>query len=188
MPFRAAVLGTLLALGACAPSPPVDTAQMPPISGLADPANAIQYSAWAFASPTRTQGDPISAARAVAAMDFAAGAINTTPSFQYASPIINDEMLQARQAVRRALGIAPNARSQVVVTSMIGVSLALAHGDRAAALTNLSAPIYTLGPEQTLALLTNMPFIHTANVATIEAEGSLNGTFCMLGCGGNSRL
>jgi hypothetical protein len=50
-----------------------------------------------------------------------------------------------------------------------------------------SAPIFTLRPTQTLALLTNMPFIRPVNIATIQAEGMLNGTFCALGCGGYAR-
>jgi hypothetical protein len=115
-------------------------------------------------------------------VDYAAGAVNTDPGFQYGSPLINDQMLQARLAVRQTLGIPPNAPSQSVVDSMVGVSLAMAAGDSGAALNDLKAPIYTLGPEYTLALLTNMPYIRTANIATIQAEGALNGTFCPFGC------
>jgi hypothetical protein len=173
-------------MGGCS-YPQVDTAQMPQQTGLADPGNAIQYAAWAFASPSRTRGDPISSARAVAALDYAAGAINTSAAWQYYSPLINDEMLQARYTMREVLGIPPTARSQEVENTMIGVSQAMASGDTQAALHLLSTPIFTLGSTQTLALLTNMPFIRPVNIATIQAEGMLNGTFCALGCGGYAR-
>ncbi len=142
----------------------------------------FRYSAWAFASPARTRGDPVSAATAVAAVDYAAGDISVDQNWQAFSPIIADQMLQARQDVRRTLGILPNAPSQEVVNRMLGASFALRHGDRAAALSALNTPNFTLGPERTLALLTDLPFIPIANRATIQAEGALNGTFCALGC------
>ena len=179
---RAAILIGFLAFAGCTPRPPVDTAVMPQASGLADPANAIQYSAWAFALSSRTRGDPVSAARAVAALAFAAGAVNTQPAWRTFDPIIANELLGAREDVRRVLGVAPTATSQDVVNSMLMVASALAHHDAAAALTVLTSPIYTLGPEQTLAVLTNMPFIHLANVATNQAENALNGSACIFGC------
>lgn len=181
MRFRCyAIVASLLMLASCAP--PVETAVMPPVSGLVDPENAIQYASWAFASPARTRGDPASAARAVAALEYGAGAINTSPRLQFMSPVINDEMLDARQAVRRVLGIPPTAPSQAVVNSMITVSLALGGGNRAEALAALNAPIFTLGPEQTLAVLANLPLVRQANIATSHAAGAINGTFCALGC------
>ena len=53
MPLRHyATLAVLLTLASCAQ--PVDTAVMPPVSGLVDPDNAIFYANWAFSSPART--------------------------------------------------------------------------------------------------------------------------------------
>ncbi len=182
MLLRFALLACLLTFAGCAPGPRVDAAQMPWQSGLGDPANAIQYAAWAFASSSRTRNDPVSGARAVATLDYLGGALLNNPAWMAFSPIIADQMRDARTSMRRKLGIAPTASSQFVVNSMLNASAAMTHGDRQAALTFLSGPIYTLGPDQTLALLTNLPFIHMANVATIEAEGAMNGTFCMLGC------
>jgi hypothetical protein len=174
------ILAGLLILAGC--TPPADTAVMPPASGLVDPVNAIQYANWAFSSPARTRGDPANAARAVAALDYAAGAMNTSPTLMFMSPVINNEMLDARQAVRSVLGISPNATSQEVVNSMVTVSGALGSGNQTAALAALNAPIFTLGPEPTLAVLTNMPPVRQANIATAHAEGAINGTFCALGC------
>jgi hypothetical protein len=182
MSTRLTVLGFLLGLAACAPTPPVSTAQMPPGSGLGDPANAIQYSSWAFASAARTRGDVVSAANAVAALDYAAGVLNTNLQWMQMSPYISHEMLRAREAVRRVLGVAPNAPSQALVNSMVAVSFAMSHGNLPAALSALNSPIFTLGPERTLALLTNLPFIRTANIATSMAEGALNQRFCPFGC------
>jgi hypothetical protein len=181
MPFRwPAILAGLVILASC--TPPVDTAVMPPVSGLTDPRNAIQDANWAFSSPVRTRNDPASAARAVAALDYSAGAINTNPTLEFTSPVINHEMLDARQAVRRVLGIPPTAPSQAVVSGMVAASLALGSGDPAQALAALNTPIFTLGPQQTLAVLTNMPAVREANIATSQAEGAINGTFCALGC------
>jgi hypothetical protein len=181
MPFRwSAILAGLVILASC--TPPVDTAVMPPVSGLTDPRNAIQYASWAFSSPARTRNDPASAARAVAALDYSAGAINTNPSLDSMSLVINHEMLDARLAVRRVLGIPPTAPSQAVVNGMVAASLALGSGDTAQALAALDTPIFTLGPQQTLAVLTNMPLVREANIATSQAEGAINGTFCALGC------
>jgi hypothetical protein len=177
---RILILAVLLILANC--TPPVDTALMPSASGLSDPGNAIQYTYWAFASPARTQNDPASAARAVAALDYVAGVLNSNPIWSQPAPLISSEMLDARHAVRRALGIAPNTPSQAVVNSMLAVSAAMAQGNRTVALESLNSPVFTLGPERTLALLTNMPRIPAANIATAHADGALNGTFCTLGC------
>lgn len=179
---RVAILIGFLAVAGCTPGPPVDTAVMPQASGLADTANAIQFSAWAFALPSRTRGDPVSAARAVASLDYAAGAVNTQPSWREFPPVIAQELLGAREAVRRVLGVAATATSQEVVDSMLNVALALTRHDPGAALKVLASPIYTLGPEQTLAVLTDMPFIRSANLATIRAEGVVTGTSCAFGC------
>ncbi len=173
-------LACAIALIGCAAQ--VDTARMPPVSGLGDPANSISYTAWAFSSPARIRNDPANAARAVAALDYLGGVLNSNINWSSQAPLIGSEMLQAREAVRKVLGVAPTATSQEVVNSMITVSLALGAGDRAAALQALGPPIFTLGPERTLAILTDMPPVRVANIATQHAEGALNGTFCTLGC------
>jgi hypothetical protein len=177
---RCLIWACVVVLAGC--TAPVDTARMPQVSGLGGPSNSILYTAWAFASPARIRNDPASAARAVAALDYLGGVLNTDINWSSQAPLIGSEMLHAREAVRQVLGIAPTAPSQEVVNSMVSVSLFLGSGDRAAALQTLSAPIFTLGPERTLAVLTDMPAVRVANIATQHAEGALNGTFCALGC------
>ncbi len=168
------VFAAALALAACAAQGPVDTAAPPPALGLTDPPDAISYTAWAFALPSRTHGYPGAAARAVAALDYEAGALNTDPVYKYLSPIVNLEILRARQQARRVLGIAPTATSQQVVNALTTVYAALANGDRAAAFQALSSPIFTLGPEQTMVLLNDLPYIPAANTATMQALGALS--------------
>lgn len=123
---RAGMCAAVLALSACAADPPVSPVTAPPALGLTDPANAIAFTSWAFALPSRTHGQPGVAARAVAALDYPGAVLNTNPQWRAGSPIISAEMLRARSAARRALGIAPNATSQEVVNALTTVSVALA--------------------------------------------------------------
>ncbi len=178
--MRSIILVTALGLGiaGCAPSPPVSTAIMPPQTGLGDPVNSVQYAAWAFAWPSRTRNDPLSAAKAVAALDFAAGDINTSQNWKGMSPIIWNEMLIARTDVRRVLGIPAEAPSQAVVNAMTRTMLALEAGNQPEALAALSSPIFTFGPERTLTVLSNLPYIRMANVATADAENTINCVRC----------
>jgi hypothetical protein len=179
---RAATLVVVLALSACAAQAPVDTATAPPGLGLTDPGTAISYTSWAFALPSRTRGHPALAARAVAALDYVAGPLNTDPLWMYGSPIISEEMLRAREQMRRVLGIAPAATSQQVVDALTTVYLALRNGDQVRATQTLSLPIFTLGPERTLEVLNDLPYVHMVNVATVQALAALNHNDCVLGC------
>jgi hypothetical protein len=166
-----------LMLSSCAPLPGVNTAVLPPGSGRLDTVGAIQYAVWAFANPARTRGDPASATRAVAALEHIAGRFTigqTTSSMS----MVALRLQRARQAVRRTLGIAPNVPSQAVVDRLIAVSADLDSGRQTAALRSLNSPIFTLGPARTLALLSNLPYVHAAKVASIEATVySFNGKF-----------
>jgi hypothetical protein len=166
------VLAILLVAGCAFIAPPPDTARLPPNAyGLFEDNDigAINLAQWAFADPARTRNDPIDAARAAAAVDYLAGELSSSPRWVAMSPITKDQMLQARDEVRQALGIAPGAPSQLVVNGLLGAANALAGGDRPAALAALSAPVFTWPPDQTLARLFDMPFLRTANIATQRA-------------------
>lgn len=177
------VAAIALGIGGCAlQQTPVNTSGMPQQTGLADPVNAVQYAAWAFASPSRTRNDPLSAAKAVAALDYAAGNVNTNQFFIGLNPLVSQQMLIGRSAMRRALGIPENAPSQAVVNAMTQVMLALEAHNQGAAVAALSSPVFTFGPDRTFALLTNLPYIQMANIATINTENAINGG-CMA-CGG----
>jgi hypothetical protein len=131
---------------------------------------AINLSSWALASSARTQQRPDVAARSLAAVDYLAGELDYSPRWNYMSPLTKVQMLQARKEVREILGVAPDAPSQAVVTGLLTAANALQTGNRAAALLSLSPPTFTKPPEQTLALLSSLPYLPIANVATQHAS------------------
>jgi hypothetical protein len=175
--------GSLMCIAACLAvagcglqTPPPDTAQAPPgafgSNGDSDIA-ALNLSSWAFASARNLRNRPVDAARAVAAVDYLGGALSTGGRWITLSPIVQTQMLQARQQVRATLGIVPNAPSQVVVTSLANYAATLAAtGDQAAAGQYLTNPPFTLGVQATEAMLQNMPFLRETNIATQRAAAA----------------
>jgi hypothetical protein len=166
------LLASLLPAGCSAVTPPPDTARLPPdafgINADGD-IGAMNQAQWAFASPARTRNDPADAARAVAAVDYLAGALSSSPRWDFMSPLTKQEMLWARAEVRQAVGIAPAAPSQEVVNRLLYAGNALAASNPAAAETALQPPVFTWPPQQTLAVLSAMPFLREANIATQHA-------------------
>ncbi len=167
-----------LALAACGLQTPLpDTAQAPPGafgSNGDDDIAAINLASWAFSSSHNTRNRPIETARSVAAVDYLAGQLSSSGRWITLSPIVQMDMLQARKEVRATLGIAPDAPSQVVVTSLSRYAAAMAeHGDQAAAAQYLANRAFTLGPQMTEARLNNLPFLSTTNIATQRAVGAL---------------
>jgi hypothetical protein len=132
---------------------------------------AINYSAWAFASPGNTQGNPAEAARAVVALEYLPGELTESPRWAGMDSSIKVRMDLARNDLRRILGIRPDAPPQFVVNAMLALAANLQAGNQPAALQVLAAPPFTLPPEQTLQLLANMPYVQEANLATSRAEG-----------------
>lgn len=165
---------TCLLVAACATQPPVDTAVLPfaAFGTMDNDVAAANQASWAFASAARTANNPVDAARAVAAVDFLAGEL-TTPRWITLSPLTKQQMLQARLDVRRVLGIAPTVPSQAVVNAMLGFANAWQGGNRPGALQLLAVPGFTLPPEQMLQLLSNMPYIQSANIASIDAANQM---------------
>ena len=176
------VVASCMAIAGCGLStPPPDTAIAPPgafgSNGDSDIA-AINLSSWAFSLSRNLRNRPIEAARAVAAVDYLGGQLSSSPRWIGISPIVQSEMLQARQQVRSAVGIAPNAQSQLVVSSLASYAAVLAQtGDQDQAARYLANPAFTLGPQATVAKLENMPFLSETNIATQRAAASAgNGT------------
>ena len=167
-------------LTACAvpPNAPVDTARLPNAAPwyLGDVDTwAINHAEWAFADPARTLNRPAEAARAVAALDYIAGQMNT--SYRWANsigPIAKMELLTARADMRAALGIAPNAPSQAVVNAMLAAADALIVGNPHAAMAAMTGPAFLRPPQEMLASLGNLPYIRSANLATARANTDLN--------------
>lgn len=174
-------LAASLVLAGCGGPTLVDTAVMPLNGGgtpLLSDQGAIQYSAYVLGSPGQAAGKPGDAARALASIDYLAGALYSNPHWTGFPAITKQLMLQGRAEVRRYLAVAPGTPSQVVVTDLLRAAAAFEGQDVAAAKAALPASVFTLGPDRTTALLTNMPPLPQANVAAQQANYALQ-----FGCG-----
>ena len=89
------------------------------------------------------------------------------------SPLTKMKMLEARGDVRRVLGIRPDAPSQLVTNGLLQFAWLWQYGDAPTAMQVLRTPIFTLPPEQTLQVLSNMPYIQSANIATLDAANQM---------------
>jgi hypothetical protein len=167
---RAGLIVTCLAVAACAVRPPPDTASVPPGAfGLFDnDVAAANQASSAFAVPARTLNNPIDAARTAAAVDYPAGQLSSSRRWVTVSPLTKMQMLQARADVRRVLGIKPDASSQYVTNGLLAFAWNMQYGNMLAATQVLATPIFTLPPEQTLQVLNAMPYIQSANIASID--------------------
>jgi hypothetical protein len=166
----------LMLAGCALETPPPSTGTLPQgafgnaITGE-DPAIAAANDAtWVFAHPAGVQGNPAEMALAVASLDAMAGQFSTSPRWVRMDTLVRLEMLQARSKVRRILGVRQGAPSQAVIDGLVAASQALHRGDQQAALAALSAPVFTLPPRRTLAILTHFPYVPLANHATAFAS------------------
>jgi hypothetical protein len=131
---------------------------------------AINQSAWAFASPANTRDNPAEAARAVVALEFLSGELKENPRWIGMDAAVKLRMGRARDELRRVLGIRPDAPPQLVVNTLLALGLDLQTGNQPAAMQVLASPIFTQPPERTLQLLSNLPYVQEANLATSRAE------------------
>jgi hypothetical protein len=175
MNMRVAVALACIAVAGCAVQPPPDTASVPPGAfGMTDnDLAAANQASYAFAIPARTWNDPVDAARASAAVDFLAGELSSNPRWVMLSPLTKMKMLEARADVRRTLGIRPDAPSQYVTNGLLQFAWLFESGGAPAAMQVLQAPIFTLSPEQTFQILNAMPYIQSANIATLDAANQM---------------
>ena len=167
-------------LGGCATLPATQrTPFLPPgVYGVYEDnaIGAINQSAWAFASPVNIQGNPVEAARAVVALEYLAGELRENPRWVSTDASISLHMARARDQVRQILGIRPDAPPQVVVNTLLALNMDLQFGDHPEAMEILASPMFTQPPERTLQLLSNLPYVQEANLATARAEaGSFPG-------------
>jgi hypothetical protein len=175
MIIRAGAALLCLTIAACAIQPPPDTASLPfgAFGTLDNDMAAANLASSAFASPARVRNDPVDAARAAAAVDYLAGELSSNPRWVTVSPLTKQQMLQARANVRQALGIKPDAPSQLVVNALLRFASAWQPGNEAAAMQALGSPVFALPAEQTLRVLNNLPYIRSANVATSDAVNQM---------------
>ena len=176
-----------LALAGCAAFPPDNTATMP-LNADGGPRlsqdQAISLASWALKDPATTAGNPARAARALAAEDWLAGQTMLFGNFGSYSPGDELSWQQFRQQARAAIGVAPTAPSQEMVDRLLAVDAALKAGQPDAAKAQLAAPIFSLGPDRTLAALANLPKLPGRDWAFAElnrnedrSSGNSNGMF-----------
>jgi hypothetical protein len=171
--WRSAVTLLATALAGCAVlPPPVPPPRLP--EGLFGPNTDVPVSATnqavqTFAVPAGTRGDPVASAKGVIALEYLADELRADPRWVVISPLTKQQMLESRTTVRHVLGIRPEAPPEAVVNALLTVVAALRVGARTAALQALAAPVFTLAPARTLAILSDLPEIPVARTATSQA-------------------
>jgi hypothetical protein len=164
-------LGCLLLASCALATPAPDTARLPfaAFGTMDNDVAAANQSSWAFASPVRTRNNPVDAARACAAIDYLGGELGSNPRWLQVSPLTKQQMLRARVEVRQVLGIDPGLRSQTVVNALMGFAAAWQAGDQRMALAALTAPGFTSPPLQMVQVLSDLPYVQSANIASTDA-------------------
>jgi hypothetical protein len=174
--MRALILLPVLTvcLAACATLPATrNTPFLPPsVYGIYEDNDigAINQSAWAFASPANTRGNPLEAIKAVVALEFLSGELKENPRWIGMDQSIKLRMGLARNELRQILGIRPDAPPQIVVNTLLALGLNLQSGNQPAAMQVLTSPIFIQPPDRTLQVLSNLPYVQQANLATSRAE------------------
>jgi len=174
--MRALISLSLLALGlaACATLPATEHTPFLPVGvygALQDnDSGAIHQSAWAFASPANTRGNPVAAAKAVVALEYLSGELKENPRWVEVDSSVKLHIGQARAQLRQILGIKADVPSQVVVNTLLAFAYNVETGNQAAAAAALASPIFGQKLAQTLQTLSNLPYVQEANLATARAE------------------
>jgi len=164
-------LACLLTLGGCinVNVPPLPTPMLPPMvwgQYLDNGSGAISFAAWAFATPANTRGNPAEAAGGIIALEYLSGELVENPRWVRIDSNVKTRLRQARDEVRQAVGIQPDAPPQAVVNALLGFVGDIQWGNQAAAVAMLSPPLFTRGNQATFDILSNMPYLQQANLAT----------------------
>jgi hypothetical protein len=156
----AATIVLCAALTACGLTVPLNTARMP-MNSVGSPAmtlnEAISLPAYALRNPPYTHDRPAIAARAIAAEDWLAGQPLLTPDFGQYDPVNRVVWGQLRREVRASIGVPDQVPSQELMNRLLAAEAALNARDTAAARAVLVPPTFPLGPDGTLAALSNLP-------------------------------
>jgi hypothetical protein len=166
------------ALGPMAGPPRVQTPSLPPMVWgvyLDNDLGAINFAAWAFATPSNTRANPAEAARAIIAVEYLAGELVDNPRWITVDSNTKFRLRQARDAVRQVVGIREDAPPQVVVDALLAFIADLGAGGPAAASAVLIAPLFSQGPQATFETLANLPYIQQANLATARVAAQALG-------------
>ena len=130
---------------------------------------AMNVSSWAFSVASNTHGNPVEAARALAAVDYLADELYANPRWDGMDPVIKYQMVAARNQTRRQMGVPLDAPTQIVVNGLLGAAFALDRNDPTAAELAVGGPAFSLPPAETLHRLYDLPFMSAANIATQNA-------------------
>ena len=178
-PMKSRALLLAAWLSACGALPgPVDTAQLPPgeFAGPDPQVAAVNYAAAAFSDQSSTYGNPAAGCRGGAGSRVYCRRVEQRDRGGRAiDPTIKSNLVQGRDDLRKALGIAPDASSQAVVNGLSAARFALQANDQAAAAAALSNPAFTLTPDKTIEVLGNLPYLQPLNAATLAAEEAVSG-------------
>ena len=164
--IRRTVLLGVLAVAACGPVEPPPTIPVSDAPGqrVIDPiVRAGQNAGTFFRRPQSNQ--PAAAARAIADIEFLAGAVPVDPQWMTSSSMAQTQLIQARNQARQALGIPRTAPAQGVIDGLTAAADALDANNRAAAAQALPRGIFTAGPEQTIRRLAAPPRVPSAGAA-----------------------
>lgn len=173
--MRALISVVLLALSlaACGSLPaPQNPPYLPPgVFGTYEDndVGAINFAAWAFASPDHLKNNSIDAAKAVIALEYLSIELKENPRWVSMDPATAVHMARARDQLRQILGIRPDAPAQAVVNVLLALIQDLQAGNQQAAMQVLASPIFTKPPPETLRILSNLPYVQEANLATSRA-------------------
>ncbi|WP_421995655.1 hypothetical protein [Roseococcus sp.] len=170
LPVLAACSGPLLT----APSGPTAALPRDAVIGAGDPIrSAILMTSAVFGDRTPAAGQPGTAARAIAQMEFLAVALPQADNFSNASPLLSPQLATARREWRGALDIAPDAAPQSVIDSLFAASRALEQGQRDVAAAALSPTVFRRGGTATLTQLASLPNLPNTAAASATAQQAL---------------
>lgn len=154
-----AVLLTL-SLAACAPSgPPPTLPQSLGGSGAIvgrDPIVVVGQEVVAFyRDPQPNQ--PAAAARAIAELEWLADTLPNNPRWMTASDVGINSLVESRWTARRALGISQSTPGQAVINGLAAAANAIDSNNQSGLSAALPRNIFPLGPQQTIARLSQPP-------------------------------
>lgn len=175
---RYSVLLAALALAACTmppPPPPSMVIQIPPNfygNWIDLDLGAVNDSSYAFGSPDILRNDPVAAVRAIIAVEYLAVETDS-PRWVAVPPLTKMNLVQARDEIRRTIGVAPAAPPPVVINAELRLLHDLVVHDMADARQVIAPPVFVLPADQTLALLANLPPLPITHAATQQAENQV---------------
>jgi hypothetical protein len=151
-----AAAGLLLALAACSPEPPDFS-----FGGRGfQPGDArlnLAYAERNLGNLGRYRGRPAEAAAAMAQFEAAVAGMRDPANGIAVSQLEAQLLVAGLRQERSAFGIPPETPPDVVAAAFAAAVPPLAAGDQAGIRAALSNRVFALGPEETLARLTNLP-------------------------------